>query len=69
MCIMCSGLIQIPKNWKDAQELLSYGCKSLGEAANACTGMINAADLTASYPRMYIWIIRLRAIGCQKFCQ
>ncbi|EFP11379.1 hypothetical protein CRE_09705 [Caenorhabditis remanei] len=69
ICIMCSGMIQIPNNWKDTQQLLSYGCKSLGEAANACSHMVEEADLTASYPRMFPYIIQLKDIGCRKFCQ
>ncbi|CAO4361138.1 unnamed protein product [Caenorhabditis nigoni] len=69
ICMFCSGLIQVPQEWSHAQELLKYGCGQLGEAKSACVGLVNAADLTSSYPKMYPYIIQLKDIGCASYCR
>ncbi|UMM11996.1 hypothetical protein L5515_000999 [Caenorhabditis briggsae] len=69
ICMFCSGLIQVPQAWSHAQELLKYGCGQLGEAKSACVELVNAADLTSPYPKMYPYIIQLKDIGCASYCR
>ncbi|CAE17782.1 Saposin B-type domain-containing protein [Caenorhabditis elegans] len=68
LCMFCSGLIQVPDNWNDAQSLLRTGCAQSGDAASACIGLVNAADLTSSYPKMYPFIMDIKKMACFKFC-
>uniref|UniRef100_A0A1I7U4U6 Saposin B-type domain-containing protein n=1 Tax=Caenorhabditis tropicalis TaxID=1561998 RepID=A0A1I7U4U6_9PELO len=68
LCFVCSGFIKIPEDWEGAKELLGMGCNSFGNAAFACKGVLDAADLTESYPKMYPHILELKNIGCKYFC-
>ncbi|CAI2313461.1 unnamed protein product [Caenorhabditis sp. 36 PRJEB53466] len=67
-CLFCSGVLNVPEDWAAAQTLLKFGCGKLGDAKDSCVNLVNAADLTSSYPQMYPYIVQLKDIGCKKYC-
>ncbi|EGT51115.1 hypothetical protein CAEBREN_07355 [Caenorhabditis brenneri] len=68
-CIICKPFIKFPETWDHAKLLLAEGCGELQEAKSACNGLLNAADLTRSYPQMLPYALSIKEIGCKYYCQ
>ncbi|EFO90749.1 hypothetical protein CRE_08139 [Caenorhabditis remanei] len=61
-CIVCTPLLTTPTTWEDLSEIIKVGCRRLGDAEDACNGIIDNANLTDSYPNMYPHIVNFRKI-------
>uniref|UniRef100_A0A1I7U500 Saposin B-type domain-containing protein n=1 Tax=Caenorhabditis tropicalis TaxID=1561998 RepID=A0A1I7U500_9PELO len=68
LCMICDPSFALPSTWLGAQMMIKAGCTRLGPVENACNGIVDNADLTASYPKMLPHLVTLKDIGCKNYC-